>query len=323
MIVEAEAVKLKVIAFTIVERLPNNDHMYEHLAEQVDLHRVCLTKEQSKVFWVSLKEHDLSSYDRVLMDIPFKYLYRKRRKLKGIDGLAFLEEDSCQNFLPSSKWYKKFEKFYKSLPSCRPLLSGAVYTERFRVMGVDAHFVGKAYDETLFRDSDKERSIKLGFVGRVKSDVYSGRKDMLEEIATKTDLQLLRANPGQEYAELLQDIKFFVSADVGLGEYMIKNFEAMASGCVLMAKSQGEEDMKLGFSHMHNCILYDSPAEIGSIVEQLELDQYLCKKLVVEGGNLSKDYTYKSMANRVSNSLAKDFNSIKHGFWLSLLVCIN
>ncbi len=295
--------RLKVKAFSITDRLPRNDHLYEHLAGMVDLNRICMTKDQSKVFWKSLKEHDLTAYDRVLMDIPFKYLYPKRRKLKGIQGLAFIEEDSCQNFLSSSKWCKKFEKFYKLLPGCRPLLSGAVFTEKFREMGIDAHFVGKAYDETLFKDSDKERNIELGFVGRVKSDVYSGRKDMLDKIASKTDLKILRANPGQEYAELLQDIKYFVSADVGLGEYMIKNFEAMASGCILVAYSQGEEDELIGFRHMHNVILYSSESELIGCIDELESHPDISDAIAIRGLELVYRFTYLAMAKRVTSAL--------------------
>ena len=56
---------------------------------------------------------------------------------------------------------------------------------------------------------------------------------------------------------MLNRIRFFVSADIGMGEYMIKNFEAMACGCVLLAYDQGElENEALGFIDMHNIVLY-------------------------------------------------------------------
>ena len=42
-----------------------------------------------------------------------------------------------------------------------------------------------------------------------------------------------------------------------MGEYMIKNFEAMACGCVLLAYDQGEaENRAIGFVDMQNVVLY-------------------------------------------------------------------
>ncbi len=44
---------------------------------------------------------------------------------------------------------------------------------------------------------------------------------------------------GEEYCATLNRIRFFVSADVGMGEYMIKSFEAMAcAGRDLAASGQ-------------------------------------------------------------------------------------
>jgi hypothetical protein len=62
---------------------------------------------------------------------------------------------------------------------------------------------------------------------------------------------------GEEYCATLNRIRFFVSADVGMGEYMIKNFEAMACGCVLLAFDQGAaENQALGFKGMVNVVFY-------------------------------------------------------------------
>ena len=113
--------------------------------------------------------------------------------------------------------------------------SGFVVAERLRSEGFDAVFVPKGYDQTQLQDQGRERDIELAFVGSTNSVAYSGRKALLDELGQVEPLLVTRTKSGAEYLETLNRIRFFVSADVGMGEFMIKNFEAMACGCVLLA----------------------------------------------------------------------------------------
>jgi hypothetical protein len=115
-------------------------------------------------------------------------------------------------------------------------------SERLRQEGFDAVFVPKGYDQTLLSDQGRERDIELAFVGSTNSVAYSGRKALLDELGQVENLVVTRTKSGEEYCDTLNRIRFFVSADVGMGEYMIKNFEAMACGCVLFAYDQGEAE---------------------------------------------------------------------------------
>ncbi|MNE16842.1 hypothetical protein D3C80_1097960 [compost metagenome] len=161
-------------------------------------------------------------------------------------------------------------------------------SERLRQEGFDAEFVPKGYDQQLLADQGRERDIELAFVGSTNSVAYSGRKALLDELAQVENLLVTRTNSGEEYCDTLNRIRFFVSADVGMGEYMIKNFEAMACGCVLLAYDQGEtENRALGLKDMHNVVLYDSIAALQEKLKVLRGDPALVERIGNNGRELA------------------------------------
>jgi glycosyltransferase involved in cell wall biosynthesis len=73
-----------------------------------------------------------------------------------------------------------------------------------------------------------------------------------------------------------------------MGEYMIKNFEAMACGCVLLAYDQGEEENRaLGLVDMHNVVLYDSIPVLQAKLRQLRDDPALAARIADNGRELA------------------------------------
>ena len=75
-----------------------------------------------------------------------------------------------------------------------------------------------------------------------------------------------------------------LSADTGMGEYMLKNFEAMAAGCVLLSQDQGaEENEAVGFRHMENVVLYQNAEEALEHLESLRSSPDLCARLAAAG----------------------------------------
>ena len=103
----------------------------------------------------------------------------------------------------------------------------------------------------------------MGFIGRLEHPVYAERRVFLESLRDSHGLQILRTAPGSKYVKTLNRIRFFVTADIGLGEHMAKNFEAMAAGCIVCAYRQGEdEENALGLVDMQNIVLYSSKQEL-------------------------------------------------------------
>jgi len=111
---------------------------------------------------------------------------------------------------------------------------------------------------------------------------------LLDELAQVENLLVTRTKSGEEYCDTLNRIRFFVSADVGMGEYMIKNFEAMACGCVLLAYDQGaEENRALGLTDMHNVVLYNSIAQLQEKLNVLRADPVLAEEIGRNGRDLA------------------------------------
>ncbi|MCY1413395.1 Glycosyl transferases group 1 [compost metagenome] len=97
-----------------------------------------------------------------------------------------------------------------------------------------------------------------------------------------------RTKSGEDYCNTLNRIRFFVSADVGMGEYMIKNFEAMACGCVLLAYDQGEEENRaLGLQDMHNVVFYDNIPTLQEKLRRLRANPELARQIAENGRHLA------------------------------------
>jgi glycosyltransferase involved in cell wall biosynthesis len=123
----------------------------------------------------------------------------------------------------------------------------------------------------------------VAFLGSLKSTEYAQRKALLESLSRRTGMLVGRTKSGAEYLEMLNRVKIFVSADIGMNEFMIKNFEAMACGCVLLAWSQGEEDQLLGFRDMHNTVFYRSEDEAVEKLQLLQSDPLLTARIASNG----------------------------------------
>ncbi|MFZ0152914.1 glycosyltransferase family protein [Pseudomonas sp.] len=233
------------------------------------------------------REVDVEKYDRIVFFLRFKQEIRQVGFIRTVPNLVILEHDAYQNYIPC-KYTGKFSAHYRQLPWARVISSGYMVSERLRQEGFDAEFVPKGYDQQLLTDQGRERDIDLAFVGSTNSVAYSGRKALLDELAQVENLLVTRTKSGEEYCDTLNRIRFFVSADVGMGEYMIKNFEAMACGCVLLAYDQGEaENRALGLQDMHNVVLYDSIAQLQEKLKVLRADPALVERIGSNGRDLA------------------------------------
>lgn len=275
---------MKVMLLVMDEQRVILDRLYEIVqqnCDECDVYR--LSKEQQMNLGPFLTSVNYQNYDRVVIFSRLKRLDRQLSLLKCIPGLVFLEHDAYQNYMPDSKYYGAYSRLYCRLPSARALVSGAVVARRMQAENIDAVFVSKGYDEQMLRNTGGVRDIPIGFLGSLKSTEYAQRKALLESLAQRTGMLVTRTKSGAEYLETLNRIKIFVSADIGMGEFMIKNFEAMACGCVLLAWSQGEEDALLGFEDMHNTVFYHSEDEAVEKLKLLQSDPELASRIANNG----------------------------------------
>lgn len=281
------------------------DRFYEAISENCDADiRWLSSAEQADLRGYFKRFVNKDDYDRVILFLRFKKEIRQVNFIKTIPNLVILEHDAYQNYI-DCKYKGKFSRHYQQLSWARVLTSGATVTQRLQDEGFDVVFVPKGYDQKLLYNLDVQRDIELGFVGSIKSATYSQRKAFLEQLAEQEDLLITRTKSGEEYLQTLNRIRFFVSADIGMGENMIKNFEAMACGCVLFAYDQGEEENRvLGFEDMHNIVLYQNISDFKEKLNLLRCDENLCAFIAKNGQELAEQrYTFTQLGKEVVNAL--------------------
>jgi len=280
------------------------DRLYEAVGEHVDCDLRWLSDDEQANLQAYFENIDTTAYDRIIFFLRFKKEIRQVRFIQAIPNLVILEHDAYQNYIPG-KYQGKFSRHYRALPWARVLSSGVSVSRRLREEGVDCVFVPKGYDETRLHNLGKPRDIELAFVGSTGHRVYQGRKHFLDELAQKEPLQVVRTASGEEYLAMLNRIRFFVSCDMGMGEYMIKNFEAMACGCVLLAYDQGEEENRaLGFSDMENIVLYHDMDSLQQKLQRLRADPALADRIAAAGQQLvNAQYTFAVVGRKIADAL--------------------
>lgn len=293
------------------------DRLYESIEANCDCDIRWLTSDEQANLKQYFKQHvDVSKYDRILFFLRFKKEIKQVGFIRNVPNLVILEHDAWQNYAPG-KYCGKFSKHYQHLPWARVLVSGHCIAKKLQKEGIDAVFVPKGYDEQLLHNQHIERDIELGFVGSIRNEAYSFRKQTLEAVAKVENLVITKTKSGEDYVNTLNRIKFFVSADVGFGEYMIKNFEAMACGCVLIAYDQGEDENKaLGFIDMENIVLYRHLEDIQSKLKQLRADPTLVNSIAKAGQILVENrYSYKQLGKITVEAMLPELRQRPQDSW--------
>lgn len=298
------------------------DRLYAAVAEHTDCDLRWLDDNEQANLRGYFAGIDTAAYDRILFFLRFKKEMRQVRFIRSVPNLVILEHDAYQNYIPG-KYQGRFSRHYRALPWARILSSGVTVSHRLRAEGFDAVFVPKGYDETRLCNLGKPRDIELAFVGSTGHRVYRGRKAFLDELARREPLQVVRTASGEDYLAMLNRIRFFVSCDMGLGEYMIKNFEAMACGCVLLAYDQGaEENRALGLRDMENSVLYTDLAGLRQKLARLRAEPALAEAIAAAGQHLATErYTFGHIGQCITEALQPPLRprQEKRPFWRRLL----
>lgn len=281
------------------------EHYYNSLKENLsDLEIRRLTSNEQANLKQYFEENIVTGeYDRIIIFLRFKKELAQVDFIQTIPNLVILEHDSYQNYMKGCKYKGKFSRYYRKLVWAKILVSGYTVCQKLQNEGFDASFVPKGYDSELLMDLGTDRTIECGFIGGLKNSTYSKRKKFLEGLTTSPiGLEIIQTKPGQEYLEAMNKIKFFISADIGFGEYMIKNFEAMACGCILFTFSHGDsENEAIGFKDLKNVVLYSSKEELVEKLNLLRTNDELCREISTAGKLLSQNYTWEKIANKAAS----------------------
>lgn len=281
------------------------DLLAKAIAEHMTVDLVPLSKDEQNDLATTLRKFNFNNYDRVMTTLRSKKEMRQWQALRHVHNHVIFEYDSCQNYIPGAKYEGQFSRYYRRLGGPRLVVSGFGVTERLRSEGFDAHFLPKGYDSRLIRNEHGERDILIGFIGKLDASVYAGRRAVIERAVNQFGLKVITTSPGTAYAKTLNRLRIFLSADIGLGEYMAKNFEAMGAGCTLVAYSQGDaEDRALGLIDMHNVMLYRNIEELSAKLPILLADRNMCERIAATGEKLARaSFAYDTLGDRLARIL--------------------
>lgn len=296
---------MRVLMLVQDQQRANLDHLYHSIGNFCELDLRRLSSSEQADLEAYFKTIELSRYDRILFFLRFKKEIRQVAFIRTIPNLVILEHDAWQNYYSGSKYQGKFSRHYRALPWARILVSGHELSLKLQAEGFNACFVPKGYDDSFLANLKQQRDIELAFVGSLKNDLYSQRKQMLETAQQQLNLMITRTNSGEEYRMMLNRIRFFMSCDYGFGEYMLKNFEAMACGCVLLTWDQGDtENNALGFKDMENVVLYKNLEELKSKLEKLRNDADLVQSISAAGQKLAETrYKFSLIAKCIADEM--------------------
>ncbi len=296
---------MKVLFLVQKEQRVILDRFYESICRHLgdcDLRQ--LTSEEQANLKGYLRNIDVKSYDRVILFLRFKKEIKQVRFIRTLPGLVILEHDAYQNYI-EGKYRGLFSRHYKHIPWARVICSGYEVSEKLRAEGFDVAFVPKGYDQALLRNQHHSRDIELGFLGSTNSKAYSQRRELLTTLSEHEDMIVTRTNSGGEYCDALNGIKIFVGADVAFGEYMIKNFEAMACGCLLLTWDQGEkENTALGFKDMGNVVVFSSIDELREKLSILRSKPERIEEIAQSGQRLVEGcYSWELLGQKVAEAV--------------------
>lgn len=294
---------MKIALFVMKEQRIILDNMYDSIAENFqscDIYR--LTSQQQTQLKLFFQQIDLLKYDRIVLMLRFKKLLKQVATLRMIEKLVFIDHDTCQDFF-QGKYQGKFSAFYQKIPWATLIMSGCVHTQVFKKKNINAFYAPKGYDPHLIYNLNQKRDIEVAFIGSIKNTIYKKREYFLQTLQKKINIKIIKTQSGDQYQQMLNRVHFFISADIEMGEYMIKNYEAMAAGCVVFAWRQGKEDECQNFKHMENIVLYSTQEELLYYLSVLKSTPDLAKKIAKNGQQFVKQYTWQQSAKKIAKAI--------------------
>lgn len=301
---------MKILFVTREQMTLSVNTVINKLDELCDLTVMRFSGEQIKKIKKNLKQIDYTPYDCVVLNLPFRRWHNKSWTVRRFPKLAIYEFDTNRNFLKGDKFYKKYQRFCKKVKHAKLICSGYYNTSRYKEMGINTSFVSKGYNNKVLKNIHIERDIQLGFIGKIDGNLYAERRKFLEEMHREYGVELLRTESEQEYLNTLNRIKIFVSADIGYNEYMAKNFEAMACGCMLICKKQGHgEEEALGLIDMENVVLYSDIEQAKERIDFLLQNEDLVNAIAKKGQELAENrLTFEQKGEEIFHVLKEEYS---------------
>jgi hypothetical protein len=265
--------RVKVLILSTPTKLKRTKHLWLEMGRLAEVRQETLGDGTFATLKEVVDRCDFAGYDRVIVDNNLRRLGREYKHLQRIPNLVLFEFDFYINYLSGSDCRGKLGSVLKTLNAHRIIVSSSSIEGDLRAKGFDAAYSPKGYDANFVQDLGLPRDIELGFVGRTNHSIYQLRRSMLKRLQADVGLHVTRTEENSEYNKMLNRIRIFISPDLGYNEIMIKDFEAMAAGCVLVApRPTAEELARLRWLDFENIVLYGDYEELLAKVRRLQAE---------------------------------------------------
>lgn len=281
---------MKVLYLAREVRAASRRSMLDELGKHVELTIEREPKSKLGDLQAALDKYEAHTYDRILLDWKWTFTKHQPLTVAATKNLVIFETDIWQNFFKPARNYGKFAAFFKHQKGLRLITTGWHHAEKLRQLGVDCTYVSKSYEPDFLFNENRERDIAFGFIGSIHRTIDFERSKLLNWAEAEHDVRVFRTERGNAYREGLNRVNVFVSADIGMNEYMFKNFEAMACGCALLAYRQGGEAENIGFIDGENVLLYGNKEEFSEKVAFCKANPELVREIAARGQKHAEDH---------------------------------
>ncbi len=244
---------------------------FRHLPDLGEVRVVTLDNNAQQDLAFHLQQLEAESYDRVVIALKAQLMFSQASTLARYRNLVIHEPSTWFNFDRVNSRYGRFSDLYHQLQPFTLIVTSYTLARAWKAEGLQAFCVPNSFHPISLGYDAEPRDIRCAFVGKVDAQPYPRRRRVLSKFEKCTKMPILECHGIPEYRRLLNRIRFFISADVMMREYMQKNFEALACGCVLVAWRQGNgEEEALGLIDGENCLLYRDVDEALERIMELE-----------------------------------------------------
>lgn len=297
------------LILSTLKRTPCFDTVFDFLEQQFSTKTIKLKLSKKDSLNDLFNQYNVDNYQHILLDLPHHFLRKNCSLINQFSSkITIYEEDACQNFMPDSRWFGDFFQCYKKIGRTKVVNTGHHVSSQLKAQGINSIFIPKGYDQKTINNLEIAREIPLAFIGTYRSNTYHERYKHIRHLELFANLQTLRTNPGREYNETLNKIACFFSADCGIGEYMAKNFEAMAAGCLLLAHRQGnDEEQALGLKDGVNVLLYDTTKEAVEKFNWISRNPTQAETIAMAGLKLAQQrFSFASLGEQLTQAIIKE-----------------
>ena len=238
----------------------NKDRFYgftEYLKQACDLTEHWLSPKQAKHVVKAVGAKNIKGYDRVLLQLPVSQLVQQTAYLRCVPNLVLLQPALASVALNNSKDFEKYLKFFNTAPWVRVMVPYGQLKSDLVKHKVDVMDVPIGINMAWFRDKEKERRHWAAIVANLDSPDVKSRRQLLYDVKTQNKLQIFDEAEMAALGDQLNTMGVVVVSDEGWKNYRPLNFQALASGAVLLTWDRGEEENKAcGFEDLENVVLY-------------------------------------------------------------------